>query len=232
MVTAGKSPKVSVRTLPGTALAPVASTATVARATWTAWVPKALLSRIRTWSPRAERKITLRTVWLVSPVPAGQVEPGMSAPTTGLAPQAVTQWPPAAGRAGPAGTAPARGDACAPSGMRAAPVSAATAMAAPARDSDCQRDSRGADRGRAMLAFTIPGVLPALHRTSRNKNAHQRGWTSGSRRSPSSGEEPPRRLMAVKLPGARPSLRPCLRWSRLRPGPRRPCVVGGGRARG
>src|SRR4051812_829505 len=154
-VTAGEPPKVSVRTLPGTALDPVASTATVAWATWTAWVPKALLSRIRTWSPPAERKTTLRTVWLVSPVPAGQAEPGMSAPITGLAPQAVTQWPPAAGRAGPAGTVPARGDACAPSGMRAAPVSAATAMAAAARDSDCQRDSRGADRGRAM-SFTIP----------------------------------------------------------------------------
>src|ERR1700730_887707 len=98
-----------------------------------ACVPKAFDRRIRTSAPPALRKTTLRTVWLVRPTPAGHVEPGMAEPTTGLAPQAVTQLPPS--RAAPDVL-------CAPAaaiiGMVTATATAATATA-PAATADAWR---------------------------------------------------------------------------------------------
>jgi hypothetical protein len=63
-------------------------------------VPNVLVNRTRMRSPPVLRKITFRTVWSANPAPAGQVDPGTSDPTTGLAPQPAVHLP-ISGLAGP-----------------------------------------------------------------------------------------------------------------------------------
>src|SRR5437763_3027674 len=113
----------------GTVAAPVPAMATDAAPTRNGRAPKALVSRTRTRSPPVVRNTMLRTVWLFTPLSAGQLKagPGMVPPGTGLPCQAFTQragaWP----LASPGTIAP---DAAADAGTVAS-VAAAIASAAP-----------------------------------------------------------------------------------------------------
>ncbi|GHJ41779.1 hypothetical protein Sm713_73880 [Streptomyces sp. TS71-3] len=81
-------PKVTGTVRPATGTGPLSRTATEARPTRSGAAPNAFVRRTRTELPPAPANTVLRTVWSARPRPAGQVLPGMSAPTTGAPCQA------------------------------------------------------------------------------------------------------------------------------------------------